>query len=69
LSTPKPARASGTSGPLAHSFPKWSPDGKSLAYIRTEKGKRGMLVVSDPDGANAKVLLADSNEAFEWKPK
>lgn len=58
-----------TSGERNHSFPKWSPDGKSLGYIRTETGQRGALVVSDPDGANAKVLLTRADGPVEWKPK
>jgi TolB protein len=58
-----------TSGPLAHSCPKWSPDGKSLCYLRTEKAKRPELVVSDPDGANAKVVLTHVGDTVEWLPK
>jgi len=58
-----------TSGPHAHTFPRWSPDGKSLCFIRTEKGKRGELVVGDPDGTNAKVLLTHVDPPPEWKPK
>ncbi len=58
-----------TAGPRAHTHPRWSPDGKSLGYVRTKPGERGELVVSDPDGTNAKVLLVNVDGPVEWKPK
>jgi len=53
-----------------HLFTRWSPDGKTLSYCRFEKGKPNVLLVSDPDGQNAKELLSgvDAKPA-EWKPK
>lgn len=51
-------------------FPRWSPDGKSLSYLRREKeNDKAALVVSDPDGKNAKELLEDVSSPGEWKPK
>lgn len=58
-----------TSGARSHTHPRWSPDGKTLGYVRTKPGERGALVVSDPDGTNAKVLLANVDGPVQWKPK
>lgn len=53
-----------------HFHTRWAPDGKSLAYCRMERGKPIVLVVSDPDGQNAKDLLSGVAPApGEWKPK
>lgn len=53
-----------------HTFARWSPDGKSLSYVRSEKGKPPALWVSDTSGANAKELLGGVGKwAAEWKPK
>jgi TolB protein len=51
-----------------HAFTRWSPDGKSLSYMRSEYGKPSVLVVSDPDGQNAKDLLSNAGTG-EWKPR
>ena len=53
-----------------HLYTRWSPDGKSLSYCRLEKGAPVVLVVSDPDGQNAKDLIGGvAAVAAEWKPK
>lgn len=53
-----------------HTLTRWSPDGKSLSYARSEKGQLPALWVSDPDGGNAKELLGGVGTwAAEWKPK
>lgn len=53
-----------------HLYTRWSPDGKSLSYCRLEGGKPVVLVVSDPDGRNAKDLLGGASAMpAEWKPK
>jgi TolB protein len=53
-----------------HLHTRWSPDGKSLCYCRFETGKPVVLVVSDPDGQNAKDLIAGvAAVAAEWRPK
>ena len=58
-----------TSGEHPHTYARWSPDGKSLGYLRTQKAKRPELVVSDPDGRDAKVVLPDIGYALEWRPR
>jgi TolB protein len=53
-----------------HLYTRWSPDGKSLSYCRMEAGKPVVLVVSDPDGRNAKDVLGGVASApAEWRPK
>ncbi len=53
-----------------HLYSRWSPDGKSISFNRIETGKPPVLVVSDPDGRNAKDLLSGvAPAAAEWKPK
>ncbi|MDY3561210.1 hypothetical protein R5W23_002472 [Gemmata sp. JC673] len=53
-----------------HTLARWSPDGKSLSYVRSEKGQLPALWVSDIDGGNAKELLGGVGTwAAEWKPK
>jgi TolB protein len=52
----------------SHSFARWSPDGKSLAYLRTVENHSPALVVSDPDGGNAKELIHGYGSG-EWRPK
>ncbi len=52
-----------------HAYTRWSPDGKSISYTRYEQGKPAKLMVSDPDGENAKELITHVGVAAEWKPK
>jgi TolB protein len=53
-----------------HLYTRWSPDGKSLCYCRFETGKPVVLMVSDPDGQNAKDLLRGvAPVPAEWRPK
>jgi Tol biopolymer transport system component len=58
-----------TTGDHPHTYARWSPDGKSLAYLRTKKAERPELFVSDPDGREAKALLPNIGYALEWQPK
>lgn len=58
----------------AHEHVRWSPDGKSLSYVRIYRGvakkdASPALIVSDPDGGNAKELLTHIGLTGEWKPK
>jgi TolB protein len=59
---------------VAHEYIRWSPDGKSLSYLRTYRSPQKKdtpiaLLVSDADGANAKELLTHVGGTGEWKPK
>jgi len=59
---------------MSHEYARWSPDGKSLSYLRTYRGpeKKDIppaLYVSDSDGTNAKELLTHVGGTGEWKPK
>ena len=54
-----------TNDPEADSSPRFSPDGKKLAWLR----ERGDLMLADADGKNAKRLIESWNEpAFEFSP-
>jgi Tol biopolymer transport system component len=51
-----------------HVYARWSPDGKSLAYARMTENQSPALVVSDPDGGNARELIHGYGSG-EWRPK
>ena len=50
-------------------FPKWSPDGKYIAYLSDESG-RDEIWISDPDGKAPKKITNLDNEkgAMVWTP-
>ena len=52
------------------SAPRWSPDGKRLAYVSKREGAKAQVYVHWQDsGANAKVTdLTDSPSQLEWSP-
>ncbi len=59
-----------TSGPR-DSMPKWSPDGKRMAFLRSpEDGKPAQVAVIPVDGGEAKVIteFEFGVEAVEWSP-
>ncbi len=67
--------ATGAERPVAvgdgdSSTPRWSPDGKRLAYVsRREGGKAQVHVRWQDSGADAKVTdLSDSPSQLEWSP-
>jgi Tol biopolymer transport system component len=52
--------------------PAWSPDGRSIAYVRTGGESMGDVWLVDADGANARPLMAN-DPPFEqrspaWSP-
>jgi TolB protein len=59
--------------------PRWSPDGKRLAYVQQEGGlgTPAYLYVADADGANARALTPKTNRFnlfehsanFDWSPR
>lgn len=54
-----------TNDPEADSSPRFTPDGKKLAWLR----ERGDLMLADADGKNVKRLIESWNEpAFEFSP-
>lgn len=57
-------------GPGSHSQPRWSPDGKRLAYISTSDGDGAQLYVRWMEsGATARITsLPDSPSAIAWSP-
>lgn len=57
-------------GPGSHSQPRWSPDGKRLAYISTADGDGAQLYVRWMEsGATARITgLPDSPSAIAWSP-
>ncbi|MGS1017531.1 prolyl oligopeptidase family serine peptidase [Allosphingosinicella humi] len=57
-------------GPGAHSQPRWSPDGKRLAYISTAEGGTSQLFVRWMEsGESVRITgLPDSPSAIEWSP-
>jgi dipeptidyl aminopeptidase/acylaminoacyl peptidase len=57
-------------GPGAHHMPRWSPDGRRLAYVSTGDGDRPQLYVRWMDtGTTARVAaLPESPEALAWSP-
>lgn len=57
-------------GPGAHSQPRWSPDGKRLAYVSTAEGGTAQLFVRWMDtGAAVRVTgMPDSPSALAWSP-
>ena len=50
-------------------FPKWSPDGKLIAYM-SDKSGRDEIWISDPEGKNPKRITDADNEkgAIVWTP-
>lgn len=57
-------------GPGQHSAPRWSPDGKRLAYTSTAEGDKPQLMVRWLDrGTTARVaVLAESPRNVSWSP-
>ena len=57
-------------GPGQHSTPRWSPDGRRLAYLSTAEGEKPQLMVRWLDsGTTARVaVLAEAARNISWSP-
>ncbi|HEX7782314.1 MAG TPA: S9 family peptidase [Sphingobium sp.] len=56
-------------GPGSHQSPRWSPDGKRLAYVSANDGAPQLYVLWLADGTSAKITgLPDSPSAIAWSP-
>jgi TolB protein len=58
-----------TDNATKEALPKWSPDGRQLAYI-DDLYRTSRLVVSDADGSNASIVAPDLEATWEvvWSP-
>lgn len=69
-------RTDGTGGrQLTHSEssdnnPRWSPDGKSIAFLSDRDGGRASVWIIDPDGGEARRLTSEPTaiREFKWSP-
>lgn len=50
--------------------PRWSPDGKRIAFVSDREGGRNQLFLIDPDGGEAKRLTSEpaAVREFHWSP-
>ena len=58
-------------GPKQESMPRWSPDGRDLAFLsnRAEGGKNQIYLMSTLGGeAEAITMVPEAVEAFQWHP-
>ena len=58
-----PRRLTENSEQFVATFPRWSPDGRRIAFVQRVKGKPSILTV-DADGANLRVLSTGFDEGF-----
>lgn len=59
-----------TNSPESESDPKWSPDGKFLAFISSRDSGKAQVWLLDRRGGEAKRLTSEKNEVsdYEWSP-
>ena len=55
-------------GGLGEAFPQWSPDGKSLAFVRDEKHSATAVVVISLSDGTEKTYPADTFGGLGWTP-
>ena len=55
-------------GPRQWAYPRWSPNGRSLAYaFGTIPGPTSLATIN-PDGTNRHVIAANASPYFHWSP-
>ena len=59
-----------TNAPSVCALPRWSPDGKQIAYMSAENGKPWKIFLISVDGGTAKPLLPDNPSESDptWSP-
>ncbi|HYW43867.1 MAG TPA: S9 family peptidase [Bryobacteraceae bacterium] len=59
-----------TSEPASSASPRWSPDGRSLAFLSARDGGRAQIWLLSRDGGEARPVtsLANGVSNFEWSP-
>lgn len=59
-----------TNAPSVSALPRWSPDGKQIAYMSADNGKPWKIFLIAADGGTAKPLLPDSSSETDptWSP-
>jgi len=57
--------------PLYATLPRWSPDGKQIAFIGTEAGKAWKIYLMSPEGGTPQELLPQDREENDasWSPE
>ena len=56
--------------PITATLPRWSPDGKQIAYIGLEEGKQWKVYLISPDGGSSQELLPQDRQENDvtWSP-
>ena len=59
-----------TRSPGSDSSPRWSPDGKSIAFLSDRDGGKNAIWLLDPDGGEPRKLTSEpvAIREFEWSP-
>ena len=59
-----------TVGPELAALPRWSPDGRQIAYVSMQPGKLGKISIIAADGGTSHEILPDSGSQIDvnWSP-